>query len=536
MPSLRRSAVLLAVTLVATACGGGSGGEEEAAPLPQELVVAAGADSYTTEEPRADVGFSPRAIFEGLVWMTPDYEVEPVLATSWEFRAPNTWRFELREGVTFHDGQPFDAEAVKYTFDRRAEMGGGPAQIGPDSTVIVDDHTVDVTPKVQNRRLVEQLVHPSYSILAPGSRPGERPVGTGPFVFASYQPEQQLVVERNPDYWGEAAGLERLTFRFIPEANARRLALEAGDVDVMLDVPLDNVDSIRSQGELQVDVPAPGQYEAMYANISGEAGRTILQDESVRKAVATAIDREALVEGVFEGLATPDQTVIPARLLGDAASIVEGYDYDLEDARRLLDEAGWTVGSGGVREKDGRRLELELINGFPSSQAHGTVAEFVQAQLGEIGIAVEVVNTPDTSSYQARLNAFEGDLFLERGNQNDANPTFLPGLLFWEQGTSGNIGYQPVVAPGWPPGPEEQVEGGSEFDDTIVRALAAETSDQARELSAEAMHLLVDELAIVIPLAGLVAPQAYNERVEGFEAHPSSIQIRYHDVTISSGG
>lgn len=526
-------ALLVGLTLLAAACNGGDGDGDasgQADDQPQELVVAADADSYTVEEPGADVGFTPRSIFEGLVAMSPEYEVVPVLATSWELREPNTWRFELREDVSFHDGTPFTAEAVKYTFDRKAETGGGTAQLGPDSTVIVDDFTVDVTPKVENLRLVEQLVHPTYSIIAPGSMPGEQAVGTGPFSFLSYEPEQQLVVERNDGYWGDEAALDRITFRFIPDSNARRLALESGDVDVMLGVPLDAVGSLQSGGT-QVDVPAPGLYEAMYANISGEAGYTILQDENVRKAVATAIDREALVEGVFDGLAEAEQTVIPARLLEPAGEVIEGYDYDLERAAELLEQSGWTPGPDGVRQKDGQRLSLELISGFPSSQQHGAVAEFIQAQLGEVGVEVEVISTPDTASYQARLNAFQGDLWLERGSQNDANPTFLPALLFWEEGTSGNIGYQPVFAPGWPPGPEARI--GTEYDQTVVRALAAETTEQAKELSAEAMHILIDELAIVIPLAELVAPVAATEEVEGLEAHPSAIQMTWADVSIS---
>ncbi len=532
MPVARWLAVLLALTLIAAGCGGDDGDGGQQASQPQELVVATGEDTYDTEEPKADVGFIPRAMFEPLVRMTPDYEIEPVLATEWELEEPNTWRFHLREGVTFHDGQPFTAEAVKYTFDRIAEAGGGVMKLGPESTVVVDDHTVKVTPTVENRRLVEQLVHPDNSIIAPGSKPGEKPVGTGPFSFVSYQPQEQLVVERFDGYWDDQAQLERITFRFIPEANARRLALEAGDVDVMLSVPLDVVDSLESGG-FKVDVPATGLYEAMYQNISGEQGYTILQDVNVRQAIGHALDREALVEGVFDGLAVDEQTMVPARLLGEHAEKVEGYELDLERAGELLDDSGWTMGDDGVRQKDGQRLRLELINGFPSSQVHGTVPEFVQAQLANVGIEVDIITTPDAASYEERLNAFRGDLWLERGNQNDANPAFLPALLFWEEGLFGNIGYQPLFAPGWPPEEEAARVGNGEFDETVVAALAAPDRDRSKELSAEAMHLLIDEHAIVTPLAGLVNPVAFHDKVSGLEAHPSGINVTFDDVSVS---
>lgn len=525
--------------LVVSACGGGE--SETAAPVeqaspsgPQELRVGTGEDDYDVEEPEADVGFTPRAIFEGLVQMTPDYAIEPLLATRWEFIAPNTWRFHLREGVTFHDGTPFTAEAVKYTFGRIAQAGGANLRLGPESTVVVDDHTVDVTPKVQNRRLVEQLVHPDNSIVAPGSKPGEKPVGTGSFRFVEYVPKERLVVERNDNYWDEPARLEKITFRFIPEANARRLALEAGDIDVMLDVPLDVVSTLEGSGFV-VDRPPPGLYEAMYANISGQAGYTIFQDENVRKAVGHAIDRDTLVEGVFDGLAVREQTMVPARLLGDAADTVVGYSHDPARAAQLLEQSGWRPGDDGIRVKDGRRLTLELVNGFPSSQAHGAVAEFVQAQLKNVGIDVSIITTPDASAYEERLNSLRGDLWLERGNQNDANPVFLPALLFWEQGLFGNIGYQPVFAPGWPPEVPEPRLGDGTFDRTVVKALATPDGKEVKQLAAEAMHLLIDEHAIVIPLAGLIRPHAVRAQVRGLPAHPSGIQVRYDDAFIAGG-
>lgn len=535
MRNFRWPAVALVLALLAVACNGnggdGAGNGGDAAEGPQQLVVATGEDSYDTEPPRDNVGFTPRGIFETLVVMTPDYEVQPALATEWELELPNTWRFHLREDVTFHDGQAFNAEAVKYSFDRIAEYGGGPQQLGPDSTVVVDEYTVEITPKVENRRLVEQLVSVSTSIIAPGTRPGDTPIGTGPFRFSSYQPNEQIVMERNEDYWGEPAQLDRITFRFIPETNARRLALESGDVDVMLNVPLDVVESLESAG-FEVDVPETGLYEALYLNISGEAGYTTLQDLNVRRAIGHAIDRDALVQGVFDGLAAPEQTFVPARLLGEHADMVEGYDTDLDRAAELLEDSGWVMGPDGIRERNGERLTLELINGFPSSQVHGTVPEFIQAQLRNVGIDVEIITTPDTASYQERLNNFQGDLWLERGNQNDANPAFLPALLFWEEGISGNIGYQPVFAPGWPLDGPDRV-GNGEFDETIVRALAAPESDEAKQLTAEAMSILIDDYAIITPLAGLVNPIAFREGVQGLEAHPSGVQVTYDNVSVS---
>lgn len=521
---------LTALALLAASCGGegedGRGAEQEQGQelaANQELRVGVGEDSYITRGDEANVGQYPvnANIFEGLVRMTPEYEVVPALATKWEFEAPNTWRFTLREGVEFHDGTPFTAEAVKYSFDRIARTGGGTPGFEEGGTEVIDDYTVEVTPRFENRRLVEQLVHPNYSIIAPGSNPGDEPVGTGPFKFVSYSPKEELVVERNDDYWDETPTLEKITFRFIPEPNARRLALEADEVDLIVDPPRESVADLESKGFV-IDQSEVGAYEAMYAKITDAGGYdSLLQDPAVRHAVGYAIDREALVQGVFEGLAAPEQTMVPSRLLGEHADQIEGHPYDPDQAREILEDAGWTEGSDGIREKDGEQLQLLLINGFPSAQAHGAVPEFIQAQLEEVGIGVEIVRTPDAAAYEERLGSGEGDLWLEQGSQNDANPAFLPALLFWTEGLFGNIGYQPHFAPG------------GEFDEIIEEALANPESEEVKELVGEAMHFLIDDEAVVVPLAGIFRVTAMTDKVQGFEPHPSMLQVRYDGVSIT---
>jgi peptide/nickel transport system substrate-binding protein len=521
---LRRAglgAVLLGTPGLLSACGGDDG---PAAPRRGgRLVVGALEDSYETKGAEANVGqYALNAnIFEGLAHMTPDYEIVPVLAERWEFRPPNTWRFFLRQGVKFHDGQPFTAEAVKYTFDRVAETGGGTPGFG-EKNVVVDERTIDVTPVFENRRLIEQIVHPLYSILAPDSNPGRRPVGTGPFAFEDYQAQEQISVRRFDGYWGRKANLDALVFRFIPETNARRLALEAGEVDLILDVAREAVQDLEAKGFTVEQAPV-GAYEAIFANKSGTKGYTILQERAVRQAIAYAIDRDALVEGVLEGLAATEQSFIPSRLLGDEnAAKLEGFSYDADRANQLLDEAGWQRGGGDIRTKDGRPLRLQLVNGFPSAERHGAVPEFLQDQLRRVGIDVRIVKAPDPGTYEERLIAAEGDLWLEQGSQNDANPTFLGAVLFWSRsGDFGDPGYRALFAPGRP------------FDRLLEQALATPDAEKAKALTADALRVLIDEEAIVIPLAGIFGITAMKENVRGFRPHASGLQLRYDQVSIA---
>lgn len=523
---VRIPAATLGLLLLAAACSSGGTGGATGSPTPaaqQQLIVGAREDGYLLKGPNANVGQYPlnANIFEGLVAMDSDYNVVPVLATAWEFQAPNTWRFTLRQGVTFQDGQPFTAEAVKYTFDRIAGFGGGTPGIGKNSTKIIDDYTVEVTPKFKNRQLVAQLVHPLYSIIAPGSDPPTKPVGTGPFEFVSYDRQQQLVVKRFDGYWGPKAKLDQITFKFIPDPNARRLALEAGEVDLALEIPREAVADLEGKGFMIMNSPA-GAYEAIYANIGGGNGYTILQDRAVRQAIEYSIDRDALIQGVFEGLAAPEQTMVPSRLLGDSASQIAGYSFDPEKAKQLLDDAGWAMGPDGVRAKDGQRLSLTLIDGFPSAQSHGSVPEFIQDQLKDVGIEIKIVKTPDEASYEDRLVSGEGDLWLEAGSQNDANPSFLPALLFWSVGLFGDIGYQPLFAPK------------GTFDGLIEQALASADSQEVKDLVAQAMQVLIDQEAVVIPLAGLFGIVAMTGNVQGFEPQPSGLQVRYDGAFMSA--
>lgn len=529
----RKLSALLVVLLLAVACNGADtgtdtdadpdvDGDEVGQAEEQELTVGYSDDPYVQEGIGANVGMYPlnTNIYETLAYLTPDYEIEPMLAESWEFIEPNTWRFHLREDVTFHDGQPFNAEAVaEGLFARVAADGGGGIRAGEDSAEVVDEYTIDFTPMEENLRVPEQIVHPSNSVIAPGSDPGIEQVGTGPFMVEEYAPGEQLVVERYEDYWGEVAELERMTFRFLPDASARILALDAGEIDFAFEVPREDADDL--EDDFEVATSNVGAYRALYANIHGEEPYDLLADQQVRLAISHGIDREQLVEEVLNGWATADQTMVPPQLLGDHADEVEGHEYDPDLARSLLEEAGWEEGDDGVREQDGRRLTVELVSGFGGADIHRPVPTFLQSQMADIGVELEIVERPDSASYQDMIDSGEGHLFLEQGTQNDANVGFLPVLLFYTEGGGGQSApYQSLFAPG------------EEFDELIAPVVTEVDSEEMRESVAAALNVLIDEQAVVMPLAGIYQIYAMDPAVEGFEPHPSAISTRWNTVSI----
>lgn len=485
----------------------------ESAPFPggepadaaQEMVVGAGADEFVLEANRARLGMYPlnASICEPLVRLTRDFRVEPGLATRWEYRGDNTYRFSLRRGVRFHDGQPFDARAVRYSLNRAVATGIGHSFLSAGSVRIVDDTTVDIRPFQPNLRLPEQLVHPSYSMIAPGTDPTVRPVCTGPFRFVSYTRHDRLTVERNDDYWGRKAKLRKLTFRFIPDENTRALALRTGEVDVIFDVNRSMVAALEATPGIEIAEAPPGAVILMYMTTRGRAPYTRMADRTLRHAVARAIDRRTLVKRILEGRATVVNTVNPPVLLGSYAAEVPGVPFDPVESARLLERAGWKVGKDGVRSRGNQRLSLTML--VQPGSVDSDVAQYVQAQLAGVGIEVKIEQL-DPGAFASRVGAGQFDLDIEVPSQNDANPAFLLALRWYSRSKVESAAF---------------IAAGPDFDALIEQALNAPEREQVQSSAAAAMRTLVRDEAIAVPLAGIYRIYSMNAQVRGFEPHPS---------------
>ncbi|MDP8928244.1 MAG: ABC transporter substrate-binding protein [Actinomycetota bacterium] len=485
---------------------------------PQTLVVGAPADTFVTEGDKANLGMFPvnANIFETLVSMRPDFQLEPGLAVRWDYRGGNTWRFALRQGVQFHDGQPFNADAVKFSFERMARASGPRLSIGPESLQVVDDLTVDVTTTEPNLNLPSQLVHPSMApIIAPASEVGKKPVGTGPFQFVEYVAGQRLVVESYDGYWGEKARLDSITFQFIPDGVTRWLALKTGEIDLLYDLPRELLAEAQQSAGIKAgfepDVTPAGSSEIMFLNRAGP----ILQDTAVRLTLRHAIDRKSIVDQIWADAAEVSDTVTPTVLFGEHAAVIEGPRYEPARAETLLDQTGWVRGPDGIRVKDGQRLHLTMINGYPPIDIRKPMPELVQAQLREVGIEVEIVETPDLGAYTSRLDKGEGDIFLERVAQNDATPSFFAAAFFYSKAT----------------GPYSRwFAAGPVFDRLVEESRAATDREVAKQKSAEAMHLAIDEEVVVIPVAAAYWLFIMKENVQGFVPHGSARHVTWASV------
>ena len=542
------ASVVVIVTLAGLACGTAgtatpapteaTGAKATAAPKPSQaekvvLRVGAVADTYRNDpkDPsRANVGMFPinTNIFDQLIRVSPDFQLQPMLAESWEYLTETgTWRFHLRKDVKFHDGQPFTADAIVEMVTRYWSQGAnGPRlRINESSAIARDSYTLDITPLSPHLRLPEALAHPSFGVRAPGSDPfiGGH-IGSGPFKFVEYVKDDRITFEKNSGYWGNVPRVDRIEFRFMPDPNTRVLALQAREVDVIYDVPPEATLLLQGKKDIQVFKTDVSASQYIMVLITGQPPYNITQDILVREALGYAIDRQQIISTSFHGFAGANQVFSAVGVLRQYANRIVGYSYDPDRARSLLENAGWREGDrNGVREKDGRKLTLEFINGFPAGPENGTTAEVLQAQLRQVGVDLKIVNTPDNPAYSARLENKQGDLFLEIGNQNSPSPCFLTSLFY------GRVPNPGPYARGFAPGPA----GWPAYDDAIDACDGALAIDEAAMHSADAVHVAVDEARVVIPLLGITRIYAASANVKDFTPHPVRLHVRWESLSVT---
>lgn len=325
-------------------------------------------------------------VFDGLIIRTPDMKLVPGLATKWEFLDKNAkLRFTLRQNVKFHNGEPFDAEAVKFTFDRLLGEEGkkGPQQSNYNAiekVVVVNANTVDFILKNPDPVLLTKLsgygamiVPPKY-IKEKGSQYfGMNPVGTGPFKFTDYKPKVSLSFERNDAYWGGAPKVDQLVYRFISEPATQAAELQAGRVDVANQIPLALIDTLKKDSKLDVvSMDGPVVLALRY-----NTQRGIMKNPEVRKALTMAVDRDTIIKSILLGQAKPIASFQGALSFGNDPSL-KPLPFNPVQAKAMLQKAG---------VKPGTQIQLDFRG--PDSNFR-EVAQAVAGYLGAVGITVSL--------------------------------------------------------------------------------------------------------------------------------------------------
>ncbi len=356
-----------------------------------------------------------RTLYDTLVIQGTDNDIQPSLATGWEVSSDRkTYTFKLRQDVTFHDGTPFKAEAVKFTFDRildPATKASNSAQLIKPyaSSEIVDDYTVKIHLTTPSNAFLSNLSQAQLAIVSPaaaakdGEQFGKNPIGSGPFKFVEWQENAQIVVERNPDYkWGPgnvenkgAPYLERLTFKIVPEEATRLGGVQSKQVDAAETVPPQNILQLKSDPNFQVfSINTGGLPYTLFINQENPPWNEL----KARKALQLAIDVDAIVKTLYLGTYDRAWSPLAPTTLGYDNTLENGVKADVEKANALLDELGWKAGPDNIREKDGKKLTLRYVDGSPNREKRNDIAAMVQQQLKKIGVLTEVTITKDVRS------------------------------------------------------------------------------------------------------------------------------------------
>ena len=354
---------------------------EPAAPTgdPGRVTIAVTTEPSTLD-PQAVNDRSSRVVtanlFESLLGRDASTALVPVLATSYEAFDDDTWRFTVREGVTFHDGQALDAQAVADALNRMLDPDYSTQRDsyirGMNSVEAVDAYTVDVHTDGVNATLPLQIAQ--LPIFAPGTADtvGENPVGTGPYMFESWERGQQITAVRNANYWGDAPSIDAFTVRFIPDKQTSLAALQAGEVDLVLDILPEQVPLVPQA----LSVPA-----TEYSYIALNALRPDLAPPEIRVAMNLAVNKELIAETLYEGYAKPnDAQHLSPGMLGYNDDIGP-FPYDPDQAREIMAEHGWN-------EDNPLFLEIyapigRYLRGVETTQAVATM-------LNDVGFNTEV--------------------------------------------------------------------------------------------------------------------------------------------------
>ncbi len=349
-------------------------------------------------------------IMDPLVVLGPDGTYQPWLATEWSVSDDGlVWTFKLRDDVTFSNGEPFNAESVRYTFDNaiNIEKSSQTTVINEFEKInVIDDYTIETVTNRPNPIWLSQISHmfmmpPQYSEEVGAQGFNEAPVGTGGYTFVEWVKDDHVTVEKNPDWWNGEPQVDRITFRTIPEASARVASLQAGETDIIEVVPFDSIAQIEGQDGLAV-LDRGGAIT--YIGLDTLRGLPT-ENKLVRQAMNYAVDAEAIAEFILSGRAQ----AVP----GGLWPVSPGWDPNLpfyndkEKAKELLAEAGYP---------DGFEIKFNIAQ-VQGMLQYKEVAEAVQAELAQVGITANIEELETAAMFDAySAKEFEMYFFPWRSN------------------------------------------------------------------------------------------------------------------------
>jgi peptide/nickel transport system substrate-binding protein len=441
------------------------------------------------------------AIFDPLVWWLPGANGKgsrfvPGLAKSYTVSPDaSVYTFKLRDDVVFHDGTKFDATAVKATYDHivdpATQSKSGLGALGPyKETRIIDPYTVEISFTEPNASFLHQQAAGNFGIASPAALKkygatgfGNHPVGSGPFMFESYATGDRLTLVKNPKYkWAPAAlgagsaNLDKLVFRIITDDSGRYNGLQSGQLNIAMNLPPNDIAAAsKSSKYRQLTIPSIGTPIGLMINVT----KSPTDDPLVRQAILQAVDQESLVKTVLFGVDTAAHSVLTPITPGYSKSSAGIYSFSTSKANALLDKAGWAKGSGGVRTKNGQKLELDIL--LYQGSGMELAVQYVVAALNKVGFAA-TTNVQPFGTAQQTFNA--GGANLGSFGYYGADP-YLLNIWANSNGIKSGFNWAHYANP--------------EMDSAITKANAI-ADDAARNQAYEAISTTLVKDALFLPL------------------------------------
>ncbi|WP_024982896.1 ABC transporter substrate-binding protein [Brevibacillus borstelensis] len=479
-------ALLLVLALGLSGCSqssSGTGGQKE-------LVVAFDSDVPTMDphmhnEPNAIT--TNWHIFDSLLFLSRDLKIEPGLAESYEQKDDTTWIFKLRQGVTFHNGEEFNADAVKFSLERVLNEKQKSPQRGNISAIsavkVLDPYTVEIKTKepynlLPHRLFYLSIVPPKYVQEVGDQEFAQKPVGTGPYKFAEWVKGDKIVLEANENYFKGAPKIKKVSFRVIPEVATQIAELQSGGVDIIRMVPPDMLAQL--EGNPQLAVTSTPLLRVYY--MAFDTKKKPFDDARVRQAMNYAVDIDTIVKKVLADKAVRTPAGVNPNHFGFDESI-KPYPYDPEKAKSLLKEAGY---------ENGFETEIHYFTPGIGQQ----ITDAVISDLSKVGIKAKAKFYPESSSFVEKQRA--GDLPFRLGHWGsysvyDADAILQP--MFDSKGVYGKYFNTP------------------QLDALINEARSSVDQDKRKALYSQAQQLIYKEA----PWIFLFSPmdnQAYNAKLQ----------------------
>jgi len=442
-----------------------------------QLIVAIGTDASTFDPHFCTDSATEvlnKNLYNNLVRFTANMEIVPDLATKWEVSSDGlTWEFDLRDGVKFHDGTAFNAEAVKASFERVLDQKTGSPRrsvLGMiKSIAAVSPTRVKITTSYPTGSFLQQLAHPVAAIISPaaiakyGKDLSRNPVGTGPFKLKEWVSGDRIVMERNAGYFDGAPQVGQLVWKIVPEDSTRTMLIESGQADVALRVPVADLDRLRKKSDLSL-LEGP-TVMTMYLALNNSRGP--LKDARVRQALNYAVDKEALVKYIVGNLGIVADAPISQSTWGYTK--IGAYPFDRAKAKDLLTQAGYAKG-----------FELELWTPVGRYLMDRQVAENLQAQLADVGI-------------KATIRPWEFQALMAEVKKGQ----FDSVLLGWSPSTGdADQGLYPVFhSSQFPPESNRAFYNNPQVDKLLIDARQATNAQTRLNLYRQAEKTIMDEAA-----------------------------------------